>query len=150
MKQTYVTVQDHFPSLHFEAIDPPVLSALWLKSIGSSWRRSALKDKNLLQRLGCNSSHLEKAPFQKGGKIDFESSLAWKCMFPYCDHINRGSTQENALMPYLGKSPRSACAFVVAVRINGFCRIIISVNNEDLDQTVWIRRLIITFTVHIW
>ena len=29
MKHLWVPVQDHFPSLHSETIDPPVLSALW-------------------------------------------------------------------------------------------------------------------------
>ena len=30
---TYVPVQDHFPGLLSEAIHPPVLSVLWLKSL---------------------------------------------------------------------------------------------------------------------
>ena len=31
MKQFYVSVEDHFPCLLSETIDPPVLSVLWLK-----------------------------------------------------------------------------------------------------------------------
>ena len=33
MKQSYVPIQDHFPSLHSETINQPVLSVLWFDQV---------------------------------------------------------------------------------------------------------------------
>ena len=46
MKLFKVPVQDHFPSLYAETIDPPVLSVLWLKG-GFMYRKANRKSQNI-------------------------------------------------------------------------------------------------------